>query len=59
MCLKRRGSSRSYTLFSNPIEVGCILRQPRLFDFRDVSNEGLSPCLHYFVEDDPIRFTIL
>lgn len=36
-----------------------IFSKPTLFNLGDVANKRLVPCLHHFMEDDPIRLAVL
>lgn len=43
----------------NPIKTRRVLSKVALFDFRNISNKRFAACLHYFMENDPVCFSIL
>lgn len=43
----------------NPVVIRSVFKKVALFNLGNVPNECFLSCLHYFMEDDPIRLPIL
>ena len=57
--MERRTLQCTPALNSYAVEIRGVLKQPRLFDLRDISDECFASSLHDFMEKHPISLAVL